>query len=269
MVCPIGPKHRPTAEGLTLHDHVPLTIGKAASGTLLVIMLSRTDGLRRIVLRCGANLHGCLQPDPALDPGGAVTPRLAAGEIAPCRDTVAVGSPRDTLVALLVADYPHFARRLSVRLGSTDLANEALQDTYLRLSRADIVEAVRHPAAYLFRMAINIAHNRARAESRHLSASEVDALLDLPDETPDPLRTVEARFELAAVERALETMAPRRRAMFRRFWVDNATYHEIAIGFALSERTVRHELLLATRYLHRVTTEFQAIALPDRRAEVS
>ena len=178
-------------------------------------------------------------------------------------------SPRDILVSLLISDYSKLTRRLAGRLGSADLANEALQDTYVRLGRTEIQEEIRNPRSYLIRMAINIASNRTRSEARHLSTADVDALLELPDESPGPLRIVEARSDLAAVQRALENLAPRRREMFRRFWVENATYAEIAQYFGLSERTVRHELLLATRYLHTATADIFTADLQNRLLEVS
>lgn len=178
-------------------------------------------------------------------------------------------SPREVLVGLLVSTYPDLKRRLTGRLGSAEAANEALQDTYVRLQRTDIHGELRNPRSYLISMAINIASNRARSEARHLSATDVEELLELPDEAPGPLQVVEARSELAAVERALQQMPARRRQMFRRFWVDNVSYREIALDFNLSERTVRHELLLATRYLHKATEEFCIADLQKRVLQVS
>lgn len=57
--------------------------------------------------------------------------------------------------------------------------------------------------------------------------------------------------------------------MFRRFWVHNVEYKEIALEFNVSERTVRHELLLATRYLQEATEEIFIADLQKRLAEVS
>ena len=178
-------------------------------------------------------------------------------------------SARDTLVSLLVTAYPDLRRRLTGRLGSVDLANDALQDTYVRLHRAEISGEVRNPRSYLITMALNIASNSARSEGKHLSAAEVETLIDVPDEAPDPGRAMEARSELAAVERALQTLPPRRRAMFRRFWIENATYGELALEHNLSERTVRHELLLANRHLHQATEEISASVLQKKLAQLS
>lgn len=178
-------------------------------------------------------------------------------------------SARDILVALLLSSYGDLKKRLTSRLGSAEAANEALQDTYVRLRRSDIQGDLRNPRAYLITMALNIASNRVRSEARHLSAADVEELLDVADESPDPARIAEARSELAAVERALQALPPRRRAMFRRFWVDNADYKKIASDFNVSERTVRNELLLATRYLHAATQEIFLSDLHKRLSQVS
>lgn len=178
-------------------------------------------------------------------------------------------SPRDVLIQLLVSNYAELKKRLAGRLGSAEAANEALQDTYVRLRRTEIQGELRNPHSYLISMALNIASNRRRSEARHLSAADVEELIEIADESPGPLRIAEARSDLAAVERALQALPPRRRAMFRRFWVENADYKGIALDFNVSERTVRHELLLATRYLHAATEEIFVAGLQKRLSQVS
>ncbi|WP_207147858.1 hypothetical protein, partial [Listeria monocytogenes] len=76
--------------------------------------------------------------------------------------------------------------------------------TYVRLQRTDIKDEIRNPRSYLLSMAINIASNRIRSEARHLSAGDIQDLVELPDETPNQERVAEARSDLKAVERALQ-----------------------------------------------------------------
>jgi RNA polymerase sigma-70 factor (ECF subfamily) len=178
-------------------------------------------------------------------------------------------SARDILVSLLVSAYPDLKRRLAGRLGSTDLANDALHETYVRLHRAEIEGEVQNPRSYLMAMALNIASNSARTEARHLSAFEVEMLIDIPDEAPDPARAAEARSELATVEVALQGIPERRRAIFRRFWAGGATYKELSLEYNVSERTIRHELLLANRHVHQATKDFCAAELQNRLLQVS
>ena len=178
-------------------------------------------------------------------------------------------SARDILLSLLVSAYPDLKRRLAGRLGSMERANDALQDTFIRLHRAEIEGEVQNPRSYLIAMALNIASNSARSEARHLSAFEVEMLIDIPDESPDPARAAEARSELAAVEAALQALPERRQTIFRRFWAGGATYKELSLENKVSERTIRHELLLANRHVHRATEDYCATELQDRLSQVS
>jgi RNA polymerase sigma-70 factor (ECF subfamily) len=187
----------------------------------------------------------------------------------PVEDKKPVTASRDVLIALLLTSYPELRRKLAALLGSTDLANEALQDTYIRLQRTEILDEIRSPRSYLFRMAINIARNRNRAEARHLAAADIETLINIPDDAPGPQRAVEARLQLAAVENALQQLPARRRQIFRRAWVDGTAHEAIAVEFGIAVRTVRHELQLATEYLHRATKEKSVAELQFRLSQVS
>ena len=76
----------------------------------------------------------------------------------------------------LVEKYETLLTGLSARLGSRDQARDALQDAYVKLSSSGPQDEVRHPTAYLFRMALNIAANARRRDPRALRFDEVGAL---------------------------------------------------------------------------------------------
>src|SRR3546814_7042155 len=86
---------------------------------------------------------------------------------------------RAALRDVFLAGYENLARRLTFRLGSPELAREALQETFLRLERSAEIGSVRNPQAYLLRTAFNIATNHRIAESRRLTVSETEALLEI------------------------------------------------------------------------------------------
>ena len=152
------------------------------------------------------------------------------------------------LKSLLVTKYKDFVRRLARRLGSSDLAEDALQETFLRLEQGNIIGPVRNPKAYLLRIALNMAANRRTADRRRLAEMEIDKLLELPDDAPDPARTAEARSEIEALKRALEDLSARRREMFLASWIENLPHAEIAKRYGVSVRTVQVELKLALEY---------------------
>ncbi len=143
---------------------------------------------------------------------------------------------------VLVESYADLERRLTRRLRSSELARDALQDTYLRLERGGRIGPVAHPLGYVLRIAINLARDRQRAEKGLASAEQIEAAMDIPDEHPDPSRTAEAKADLAIVERTLATMTARRRAIFLAAWKEHLTSREIARRYDLSIRLIDLEL---------------------------
>lgn len=151
-------------------------------------------------------------------------------------------SIKASLRALFLARYAQFRKHLHHRLGSEDLANDALQEAYLRVENSTVRSAVRFPSAYLFRIALNVAEDQRKSNSRLLSVGEVEALYDMADEAADPARGAEARNELEALERALAELPRRRRAIVLAARIDEMPHKDIAARYGVSARTVEKEL---------------------------
>lgn len=149
---------------------------------------------------------------------------------------------------LFLLRYDDLKARLTRRLGSADLAGEALQDTWLRLEDGNCAAIVHHADAYLFRVAVNIAHDRRRAETRRLTTNEVDALLDIADDAPNQTRVAEARSELRALEVIMAELPPRQRTILLAARLDELPRREIAKRFRISVRLVQRELQEAQDY---------------------
>jgi RNA polymerase sigma-70 factor (ECF subfamily) len=148
----------------------------------------------------------------------------------------------------LLTHYNELRRRLTRNLGSADRASEALHDTWLRLERGGDLSIVRNADTYLYSIALNIASNNRRAETRRLTASEVEGLLELPDEAPDSERVVEARTELDAVVRIIAELPARQQAILLAARLEGTSRREIAARFKVSERFVQRELQAAHDY---------------------
>jgi RNA polymerase sigma-70 factor (ECF subfamily) len=157
-------------------------------------------------------------------------------------------SSLDALRDTLVARYDDLRRRLTHRLGSAELAGEALQDTWLRLDQGTGLASVRSPLAYLFRMAFNIAIDRKRAHNRRLIATEVEALLDVADDAPDAARILEARREIAALSDIMAELPPRQRSILLAARLDGTPQRKIAEELGISLSLVEKELKLAQEY---------------------
>jgi RNA polymerase sigma-70 factor (ECF subfamily) len=148
----------------------------------------------------------------------------------------------------LVENYNGLIRKLTRRLGSSDFAHEALHETFLRLDRVSDAEPVRSPADYIFRTAINIAKDRQKAQNYRVSASEIDALLDVCDDGPDPARIVEARSEIEAFKRALAELPPRPREVLYSISIEGQRPQEVAARLQVSVRTIESDLKSALRH---------------------
>lgn len=153
-----------------------------------------------------------------------------------------------SLRTLLLAEYVDFDRRLTRRLGSPDLASEALNETYLRLEGMRELGEVRSPKAYLFRIALNIAADRRRAEKRRLTSDEVDALLDIPDDRPDAARVIEDRSEVNLLRHAIAELPERRRRVLTLSRIDGMPNREIAVLLGVTVRTVETDLKQAVEH---------------------
>ena len=148
----------------------------------------------------------------------------------------------------LVEKYDNLMRHLTRRLGSSEFACEALHETFVRIDGVPDTTEVRSPADYIFRTAINIAKNRRKAQSYRVSASEIEALIDVSDETPDPARIAEARSDFKAFERALLELPERPRHVLRMMSLEGKTAQETADHLQVSVRTVAADYQLALQH---------------------
>lgn len=149
---------------------------------------------------------------------------------------------RALLRQLLAVRYEDWRRRLVRRLGSVELATEVLHETWLRLDSTGEPDTLREPQSYLYRMMLNVAADRRRAEKRWASREDLEALQHADDDLLDPERIVAARSEIKALERVLGELPPLRRAIFVAATVEGQSYRLIAAHFGISLRTVEREM---------------------------
>ncbi|MCK9917120.1 sigma-70 family RNA polymerase sigma factor [Microbacteriaceae bacterium K1510] len=156
---------------------------------------------------------------------------------------------------MLVDDYQSLKTRLARRFGSTDMASEVLHEAWLRLDRVDsgaVIGAVHNPKAYLYRVALNVAIDRQRADKSWVSRAEIDALYRRVEDELDPSRVAEARSDLAALCKVIDQFPPRRRAVFVAARIDHLPYKVIAERLGVTVRVVDREMKLALDELSKV-----------------
>ncbi|MBR1218970.1 sigma-70 family RNA polymerase sigma factor [Bradyrhizobium sp. U87765 SZCCT0131] len=149
---------------------------------------------------------------------------------------------------LISERYDELKARLTRRLGSEELARESLNETWLRLNRPNDAGTVDSPTGYVMRMAVNVATDHRRAESRRARRADVTAALEIADPAPDPAREVEARQQLDALRRALAALPPRTRDILIAARLEGRPQQEIADRYGISPRMVRIELRRALDY---------------------
>jgi RNA polymerase sigma factor (sigma-70 family) len=152
---------------------------------------------------------------------------------------------RAQLRTSLVARYRLLWARLSRRLGSQDLAGEALNETWLRLQDGPDLKPVADPDSYLYRAALNAASDLQRSGQRLFGAVEIGQVPDLADENPDPERVAIGRSELARLRKALAELTPRQRDIFIESLGGGRDHQRLAERYKISVRMIQMELRVA------------------------
>jgi RNA polymerase sigma-70 factor (ECF subfamily) len=152
---------------------------------------------------------------------------------------------QSSMVRLFLTSYDDFKVRLRRRLGSEDLANDVLHETYLRVDRMEAPPNIAQPNAYLYRMALNIAADRRQSDARLLTGTEVEELLQVSDEALDPARVVGGQKEIQSLLKALYELPSRRRKIFIAARLEEAPHLEISQRFGISTRMVEKEIKAA------------------------
>ncbi len=152
------------------------------------------------------------------------------------------------LQRLFIERYDVLKAQLTRRLGSSELASDALHDAYVRLTDRDEIDEIRHPQSYVLNVAVNGAIDRMRSEARLLSESEVNALYEYVDPAAGPAQKVEARFELEHAVQALDALPPRQRDILYSARVEGATLVDLSKRWGISTRMVSRELQAAHEF---------------------
>lgn len=147
-----------------------------------------------------------------------------------------------SLRAFLVERYQDLRSRLVRRLKSAEWADDALQDTYLRLEGADAVGQIRDPGAYILRAAVNTALNYRRDVDRRLGVGEVETLLHIADDAPDAQQIVEGRSDLERLKVVMAKLPRRQQVILLAARLEGLTRQQIADRLGISVSMVEKEL---------------------------
>ncbi len=154
------------------------------------------------------------------------------------------------LLNYLTRRYGELRLRLTRVLRNSDLAGDALHDTWLRLkSQTDEGPAIQSPGAYLIRMATHAAVDIKRRQGQALAYDEVSELLELADPTPGPEQIVGGRADLAFLVEVLNRLPKRQREVVVLVRWEGMAQKEVAKRLGVSLRTVELDLQRAHKFL--------------------
>lgn len=155
--------------------------------------------------------------------------------------------PPTRLIDNFLGLYGELTRQLRRRTGHPERAEDAVQDTYLRLLEVQQrEEQVQDPRAFIHRVAGNLAIDTARRELRMGGDGPPDEAL--MDPAPGPEQCVEAQDRLAQLDRALRELPPNARLALLLFRVDGLSHAQIAARLSVSESMVAKYLAQALRH---------------------
>ncbi|MFA7602177.1 MAG: sigma-70 family RNA polymerase sigma factor [Novosphingobium sp.] len=164
-----------------------------------------------------------------------------------------MNTTRAGLKTSLVSRYNHLRDRLAARLGSQDLAGEALHETWIKFSDLTDEAPVKDPDAYIYRAAINMAATITAKQRRVLGSQDIEDILSIPDEAPGPERIAIARSELADVWKVLGELTARQRHVFIESFTGAMTHDELAEQYGVSVRLIQMDLRNAILHCARRT----------------
>lgn len=138
---------------------------------------------------------------------------------------------------------PGLRRYLLRQLGSVDAAEDAVQETFLRMLRYRTVDNPGERRALLFRVAASVVADSGRnAKSRRTNDHCALEDQELISDVPQPDRNLANHQTLVSLQRAILALPPRCREVFLLHRFEGLSYRDIARRFGTSERTVENQI---------------------------
>ena len=162
----------------------------------------------------------------------------------------------DPLLAVYLQRRPNLVRFLAARAGSLAMAEDLVQELYLKLASRDRSAEVGNPAAMLYRMALNLMFDRARGESRaaardtawrQISGTELGGI-DVAEEPPADEAAASAQ-RLRQLVAAVQDLPPQAGRALRLHKLQGLSHAETAQAMGLSVKAVEKHVSAALKTL--------------------
>ena len=159
--------------------------------------------------------------------------------------------PPDRSEALAEISRNHHAalvRFLAVRTGSVEDAKDIVQEAFAKMLALDRPGTMSFLAAYLWRVALNLANDRGRRRLLHERYTRVLPRGEAQEASAES--TVEARERLAIVEREIGNLPPRCLEAFILHVLNGLTFVEVGNEMGICKRVAQKYVARALEYLH-------------------
>ena len=157
-----------------------------------------------------------------------------------------VSSPSALLTQVLEERYAELRRFALRKSGSAVIADEVMQDAWVRLAKISATTdatVFKNPLSYIHRTIANLIVDKQRQQTvqgRYFSGDEVpDAIAS---ETPSPFQVLAGRQEMLILQQALRDLPDQTRDVFLLYRVQGLTMKEIGVRKGLSVRQVEGRL---------------------------
>lgn len=198
-------------------------------------------------------LKACVDRSNPFDDGDPSDEALAA---------LAARGDRAAMDALLRRNEGRVLRVLRLMGVPAEDREDVAQDVFLRVfQHLPGFRSGNSFGGWLYRISVNASHDyRGRAARRRRDESGwVAGLEEAPSGTPDPARELDSRGEWQRLERALEALSPRERAVFVLSELEELDTRQVARALQITSITVRRHLGRARRHLQQVLADAKKI----------
>lgn len=161
----------------------------------------------------------------------------------------------DGLMGAYLSSREALVRFLTARTGSTNEAEDIVQDVYFKLHSVDPAE-IQNPTAFLYRLASNLFIDRLRSARRREARDDAYATSntelsggEMVAQMPNPEQIMDSRQRLQQLMLTVESLPPQCQRVFMLHKLEGLSYSEVALKLGISKSGVEKHMMSALKRL--------------------
>lgn len=141
--------------------------------------------------------------------------------------------------------HAQLLRFLTRGLGERTDAQDLAQEVFLRILRVDDPDLIRHPRAYLYRVAVNVIQEWRVRQRRFPTEDDLNLEQELVGDGPEPAELLESSERRQRLNAAINRLPPRYRVVLVLCAIRGMTHKEVAVKLDMTPRMVKRDLIKA------------------------